>query len=257
MIFDERLTELRKETPFNQKDFADKMGLEPSKYNKWENGKTVPDFETVIMLAKYFNVTVDYLVGNSDVRKWENADISEKTGLSEQAIERIKTIDYSVRYDTQWKPHFIRLLNLIIEDDSFAKILQEMDYCFFNVINIFELEKYLIDKTPRATDSKLLSGLSPTIDLDDCNVTHDDISISMSSVIKHALSEVLGDDAIADKDFFLYKLSKNYEAFTIKMLNEKYEDLKALCSLDEDLEKMKIECENYLELLTKVPDYKK
>lgn len=257
MIFDERLTELRKETPFNQKDFANELGLEPSKYNKWENGKTVPDFETVITLAKYFNVTVDYLVGNSDVRKWENADIHEKTGLSEQAIEKIKTIDHCVSYDIQWKPHFIRLLNLILEDDSFAAFLQEMDYYFYNIVNIFELEKYLIGKSPLATDSKLLSDLSPTVDLNGYNIIHDDISISMSSVINHALSEVLGDEAIADKDFFLYKLSKNLEAFILKMLNEKYEDLKALCSLDENLERMKEECENYLELLTKIPEYKK
>lgn len=89
MIFNERLSALRKETGFTQKDFASKLDLEPSKYNKWENGKTVPDFDTVIKLARYLDVTVDYLIGNSDVRKWENADISERTGLSEEAIETL------------------------------------------------------------------------------------------------------------------------------------------------------------------------
>lgn len=93
MIFDERLSKLRKETGLNQKDFANDLKIDPSKYNKWENGKTVPDFATVIKLAKRFDVTVDYLVGNSDVKRWENADISEKTGLSEKAVEMLVGIE--------------------------------------------------------------------------------------------------------------------------------------------------------------------
>ncbi|MBU4540225.1 MAG: helix-turn-helix domain-containing protein [Firmicutes bacterium] len=129
MIFDERLTELRKETPLNQKDFADKMGLEPSKYNKWENGKTVPDFETVIMLANFFNVTVDYLVGNSDVRKWENADINEILGLTDGGIKTIKGLKISGTKLTSNDPDFLsedgRLLidvfNAMLENDEYFK----------------------------------------------------------------------------------------------------------------------------------------
>lgn len=137
MIFDERLTELRKETPFNQKDFANELGLEPSKYNKWENGKTVPDFETVITLAKYFNVTVDYLVGNSDVRKWENAGINSELGLTDKSIEVIKSLKISNTKLTPDDPDFLesdsRLLidvfNDFIEDEyNFKHFLTALKY---------------------------------------------------------------------------------------------------------------------------------
>lgn len=95
MIFDERLTELRKEMGVTQKDFAEKLQIEPSKYNKWENGKTVPDFDTVIRLANYFGVTVDYLVGNSDAKKQENENIIKELGLTDKGIATIKNIKAS------------------------------------------------------------------------------------------------------------------------------------------------------------------
>lgn len=137
MIFDERLTELRKETPFNQKDFANELGLEPSKYNKWENGKTVPDFETVITLAKYFNVTVDYLVGNSDVRKWENAGVNSELGLTDKSIEVIKGLKITNTKLTPDDPDFLKsdsrllidVFNDFIEDEyNFKHFLTALKY---------------------------------------------------------------------------------------------------------------------------------
>lgn len=90
MIFDERLTELRKGLGVTQRNFALELDIEPSKYNKWENGKTVPDFDTVIKLANYFEVSVDYLVGNSDAKKSEDEKVIADLGLTNKSIETIK-----------------------------------------------------------------------------------------------------------------------------------------------------------------------
>lgn len=72
MVFNERLAELRSKTGLSQKDFANKHDIEPSKYNKWENGKAVPDLTTICNLADIFDVSVDYLVGNSIYKKMLN-----------------------------------------------------------------------------------------------------------------------------------------------------------------------------------------
>ncbi|MDP4119587.1 MAG: helix-turn-helix transcriptional regulator [Bacillota bacterium] len=91
MIFDERLTELRKAKGLSQKECALDLGMpDASKYNKWENGANRPDYETVCQLAKYFDVTTDYLLGASDCKNAENHDIHEETGLSEKAVETLK-----------------------------------------------------------------------------------------------------------------------------------------------------------------------
>ncbi|MEZ4508133.1 MAG: helix-turn-helix transcriptional regulator [Eubacteriales bacterium] len=67
-MFGERLIELRKEKRLSQKECAAAFGVDASKYNKWENEKNCPDYETVCRLAQFFNTTTDYLLGNSNVR---------------------------------------------------------------------------------------------------------------------------------------------------------------------------------------------
>lgn len=67
-MFGDRLIELRKEKGVNQKECAATFGVDASKYNKWENEKNSPDYETVCRLAQFFSTTTDYLLGNSNVR---------------------------------------------------------------------------------------------------------------------------------------------------------------------------------------------
>ena len=67
-MFGERLIEMRKEKGLSQKECAAAFGVDASKYNKWENEKNSPDYETVCRLAQFFSTTTDYLLGNSNVR---------------------------------------------------------------------------------------------------------------------------------------------------------------------------------------------
>jgi transcriptional regulator with XRE-family HTH domain len=92
MEFHERLKELRVKTGLSQKDFASLLGIENSKFNKWENGKSQPDYETVRMLADHFGVSTDYLLGNTDIRNPENKALTSELGLSETAIEVLKSL---------------------------------------------------------------------------------------------------------------------------------------------------------------------
>ena len=61
-----RLFELRTEKELSQRAIAQIMSVSQGTYNNWENGKTQPSIEQIIVLARYFGVTVDYLVGNTD-----------------------------------------------------------------------------------------------------------------------------------------------------------------------------------------------
>ena len=61
-----RLFELRTEKELSQRAIAQIMSVSQGTYNNWENGKTQPSIEHIIVLARYFGVTVDYLVGNTD-----------------------------------------------------------------------------------------------------------------------------------------------------------------------------------------------
>lgn len=61
-----RLKELRKKMGVMQKDIAKNINVSKSTYSYWENGNYEPDQESLKLLADYFNVTVDYLIGRDE-----------------------------------------------------------------------------------------------------------------------------------------------------------------------------------------------
>lgn len=59
----ERIKELREKAGITQAELARKFKLSRSSVNYWELGVTVPSTEKVIELAKFFNVSADYILG--------------------------------------------------------------------------------------------------------------------------------------------------------------------------------------------------
>lgn len=69
-----RLRELRQQEQFSvkaelsRKELAKRTGISISMIESIEIGRREPVIKTLIALADYFNVSIDYLVGRSDVR---------------------------------------------------------------------------------------------------------------------------------------------------------------------------------------------
>ena len=63
-----RLREIRKSRNTTMKKLGAELGLAESTISLYESGKRQPDFETVVKLADYFGVSVDYLLGR-DVKE--------------------------------------------------------------------------------------------------------------------------------------------------------------------------------------------
>ena len=64
--FSLRLKELRQERGVRQIELAKKLDLSKGIISLWENGQREPNMYSLIKLAKFFNVTIDYLVGLED-----------------------------------------------------------------------------------------------------------------------------------------------------------------------------------------------
>ena len=62
MEFQQRLYELRKKSGLSQEGLADLLGVTRQAVQKWEAGASRPDMDNLAALARYFNVTLDYLV---------------------------------------------------------------------------------------------------------------------------------------------------------------------------------------------------
>lgn len=104
--FKERLKELRKEYSLTQQELADKIGVVRTAIANYETGRTIPDADTLSLLAKIFNTTTDYLLGNSDIRnpyKMVNRqklaqliiELRNKKGYSQRKLAMISGISNS------------------------------------------------------------------------------------------------------------------------------------------------------------------
>ncbi|MBQ8522233.1 MAG: helix-turn-helix transcriptional regulator [Clostridia bacterium] len=62
-VFGENLKLLRLEKGLGQVALANELKLSKGIISLWENGLREPNMSSLITLAKYFNVTIDYLVG--------------------------------------------------------------------------------------------------------------------------------------------------------------------------------------------------
>ena len=64
--FKEKIVELRKEKGLTQQKLAEDLGFSRSAVTEWEVRGKEPSFDTLILIAKYFGVTTDYLLGLED-----------------------------------------------------------------------------------------------------------------------------------------------------------------------------------------------
>ena len=64
--FGEHLKELRHSKKLTQKQMAELFNLTERSYQRYESNSSKPHFATLVAIADYFNVSLDYLAGRSD-----------------------------------------------------------------------------------------------------------------------------------------------------------------------------------------------
>ena len=69
-IFGERLRELRNRQSVSQMQLANALGLTQNSIGMMERGYRGTTIEKVVLLAKYFHVSADYLLGITDDPTW-------------------------------------------------------------------------------------------------------------------------------------------------------------------------------------------
>jgi transcriptional regulator with XRE-family HTH domain len=67
--FPDRLWSLRTAACMTQQELADTINTSRRAVAYWESGKVQPTSESIVLLAVYFNVSADYLLGLTDQKK--------------------------------------------------------------------------------------------------------------------------------------------------------------------------------------------
>ena len=65
----ERLKEIREDKAYTQTDIAKILHTTQQQYSKYELGIQIIPLEKIVILAKLYQTSVDYLIGLTDVRK--------------------------------------------------------------------------------------------------------------------------------------------------------------------------------------------
>ncbi|WP_302961328.1 helix-turn-helix domain-containing protein [uncultured Adlercreutzia sp.] len=78
MKFNERLMTLRKKRGLSQEELGFELGVSRQTVSKWEQGQSYPDFQRLVLLADYFDISLDELVRGLDVGDVRALNESEK-----------------------------------------------------------------------------------------------------------------------------------------------------------------------------------
>ena len=96
-LFGDRLKELRKEHNLTQEEIGQLCEVGKTTISNWENNITQPPFDIVKRLAKYFGVTIDYLLNftQDDVDNMEKLKILLKeAGMWDYSIDDMSREDF-------------------------------------------------------------------------------------------------------------------------------------------------------------------
>lgn len=102
-----RLKELRRSRSLYQKDIAARLGIDRTTYVKYENGDSEPPLDALIELCKFYSVSLDYLVGISEMQQ------SDKQVDCFSDIERKLVVDFRM-LNKQGKDYILQTMAMAV-----------------------------------------------------------------------------------------------------------------------------------------------
>lgn len=88
------LKALREEKGINQQKLAEKINTNQQNIYRYENGFSEPDIQTLKLFADYFETSVDYLIGNTDIRHKiepvQHFDLNEEEALLMEKYRQLR-----------------------------------------------------------------------------------------------------------------------------------------------------------------------
>lgn len=98
----QRITQLRKQQNLSQEELAKKANVSRTIVGNYERNANTPSIEVLIKLARIFNVSVDYIVGEGEI-----------SSLNKELLKRIEDIQ---KLDEETKNHLFFLIDNVIQN---------------------------------------------------------------------------------------------------------------------------------------------
>ncbi len=127
--FSERLKKLRKSKNLTQKQLGENIGTSERGIQNYELGTRKPTYDILISLAKYFNVPLDYLVGNGIYAYWDKV-LEVKPIIIEKLYELQAPKEIIDKLETD-DNFFLKCIPAIVDKIVFDDTSKEITIHFF------------------------------------------------------------------------------------------------------------------------------
>lgn len=122
----DNIKELRLAKNLTQSELAERIGITKATISAYENGTRFPSYDVLLKIARLFNVTVDYLLGNSLGKDYINVSAldSEQRNLIENLIAHFSFHNYLLAHS----PGTVRSYKdaMLITDDVLSKMAKHI-----------------------------------------------------------------------------------------------------------------------------------
>ncbi|WP_343337344.1 hypothetical protein TPELB_23890 [Terrisporobacter petrolearius] len=105
-MFSKILKDLRTEFNMSQSELAKKLDISPSTVGMYEQGRRYPDFDTLIKISEFFNVSLDFLLGKTLIRNEQNTSLN-------LTKKQLKALELASQYSDEEFETIIKLINTI------------------------------------------------------------------------------------------------------------------------------------------------
>ncbi|VUZ27411.1 helix-turn-helix domain-containing protein [Acetobacterium wieringae] len=255
-VFATRLRELMSGNGTTQKDLAGVTGITRQAISQYMDGSVQPNIEKLYKICDFFEVSSDYLLGVSDVKSidLDTKAISEKTGLSEKAVEiltglegvknirmkierneieifaeRLKAklndsskIDKIMNSDIEDEIRFTYILNKFIEEPSFYKVLLEFANYALKKTILVDYEKWAAEYLNNNLTDELMERRIGH-NFDSLSQTNKDMSRELAArEIKDIITGVLFSNNISsgDHDYLSFMFYKEVQRMMDSIVGE-------------------------------------
>ena len=123
--FGERLKELRKEKGLTQTQLAEAVGSQKETISRYENGGREPSNVFLLNVSEYFDTTIAYLLGASDIK--HRQELSDEEAAAEADAEEQEAYDGMIRRYNDLSMEMQQLVRLTVShayktDKAFGRL---------------------------------------------------------------------------------------------------------------------------------------
>lgn len=117
MGFTERFKKLMDNSNVTQTELAKIVDLTPQAISRWYKGQTEPDTETLKKIANYFDVSIDFLIGNEKEATRIETELKEIDALKKILIKN----GYMKYNEDLTNEELDRLIKFVVTNKEFLK----------------------------------------------------------------------------------------------------------------------------------------